>query len=45
MLNNCRNKVGKCRKDINTTIDIKVCVPSFSLISQSLAGVGFLDRS
>ena len=41
MLNNCPNKVGKCRKDINITIDIKVCVPSFSLISQFFAGVGF----
>ena len=41
MLNNCPNKVGKCKKDINITIDIKVCVPSFLLISQSLAGVGF----
>ena len=41
MLNNCPNKVGKCRKYINVTIDVKVCLPSFSLISQSLAGVEF----
>ena len=33
MLSNCLKKVGKCRKDINIIIDIKVCVCSFSLIS------------
>lgn len=43
MLNNCFKKVGKCRKDINIIIDIKVSVSSFSLISL-LRGRG-LDRS
>lgn len=37
MLNNCLKKVGKCRKDINIIIDIKVCVSS--LISLCGGGV------
>lgn len=39
MLNNCPNKVGKCRKCINITVDIKVCVSSFRSFSLFLGRV------